>query len=52
MDLEIAMEEYVATMEEMLMAQEMAEEDIVNKWEQLNLVAKNMFRTVKLNVNY
>ena len=40
--------EYVDTMEEMMMAQEKEEEDMVNKWEGLDVVAREMFRIVKL----
>ena len=40
--------EYVDTMEEMMMAQEKEEEDMVNKWEGLDVAAREMFRIVKL----
>ena len=40
--------EYVDTMEEMMMAQEKEEEDMLNKWEGLDVAAREMFRIVKL----
>ena len=49
MDIAMAMgkyEEYVATMEEMVMVQEEEEEEIVDMWQQLDLVAKNIFKKV------
>ena len=42
-------EEYVVTMEEMMMAQEREEEEIVNKWEDLEEVAKELFKKVNEN---
>ena len=50
--MEIAMamgtyEEYVDTMEEMVMAHEQEEEEMVNKWEELDVLAKKMFEPVK-----
>ena len=51
MDIVLAMgtyKEYVATMEEMMDVQEKNEEEMVNKWEQLNMVAKEMFKTENL----
>ena len=39
-------EEYVFTMGEMMIAQEKEEEDIVNKWNDLEVVAKEMFKKV------
>ena len=39
-------EEYVFTMVEMMIAQEMEEEDIVNKWNDLEVVANEMFKKV------
>ena len=51
MDIVLAMgtyKEYVATMEEMMDVQEKEEEEMVNKWEQLNMVAKEMFKTETL----
>ena len=44
-------EEYVATMEEMVVAQEMEEEMAVNKWEHLNMVARSIFKKVNLTEN-
>ena len=51
MDIVLAMgtyKEYVATMEEMMDVQEKEEEEMVNKWEQLNKVAMEMFKTENL----
>ena len=42
-------EKYVVTMEEMRMAQEREEEEIVNKWEDLEEVAKELFKKVNEN---
>ena len=39
-------EEYVFTMGEMMIAQEKEEEDIVNKWNDLEVVAIEMFKKV------
>ena len=49
MDIAMAMgkyEEYVATMEEMVLVQVEEEEEMVDKWQQLDLVAKNIFKKV------
>ena len=49
MDIAMAMgkyEEYVATMEEIVLVQEEEVEEMVDKWQQLDLVAKNIFKKV------